>query len=141
MEKLFENFSKNEKKTLVSMLIKLSEADGQYHNNEIALIKDTGKKMGLSQDEILAVKKNPNDFKFVLPDNMKERMQMFYYLLFMIRVDGRITLTEKEMIRKIGFFLCLNTDLMNEMLDVLEKYENQRIPDNLMAEKVKKYLN
>jgi len=141
MEHIFQNISLDAKKSLIAMLIILSEADGQYDDNEIALIKDTGLKMGLSLDEIKAVKKKPNSFRFELPDNMKERIQMFYYLLFMIRIDGKITIREKDVLKKVGFHLCLNPDLMNEMLDVLEKFKNQPIPDNIMAEKVKKYLN
>ncbi len=141
MERIFSQFDDDTKKSLIAMLIMISEVDGQYDANEIALIKDTGNKMGLSVEEIKSVKKNPKGFEFKLPDNMNDRMKILYYLLFMIRVDGKITIREKDMLRKVGFKLCLNPGLLNEMLDVLEKYTNKPIPDNLMLEKVKKYLN
>ena len=141
MERIFAEFDINMKKTLIAILIGLSEADGDYNDNEIALIKDTGLKMGLTLEEIKSVKAKPNGFEYKLPHDISLRMKMFFYLLFMIRVDGVIDIREKQILKKFGFKLCLNPDLMNEMIDVLELYNNKPLPNNIIAEKIKKYLN
>ena len=97
--------------------------------------------MGLSLDEIKQVKADLNNFNLHLPDSLNDRMSMFCYLLFIIRVDGMISTREKELMKNIGFRLCLNIDLLNEMFDILEKYNNKKLPDNIIAEKLRKYLN
>ena len=141
MEHIFQSFDPEIKKSLIAMLIALSEADNEYAEYEIALIKDTGLKMGLTLDDIKYIKKNLSGYKLILPDNLSERMKIFCYLIFMIRIDGKITISEKELIKKVGFRLCLNPPLMNEIFEILEKYLNKQLPDTLIADMVKKYMN
>ena len=123
------------------MLIKLSNADHKIDANEARFIRDVAKKLGLSEKDVINIDKHPEKLHFALPDTLLERMQQFYHLLFLMGIDGEITHEEREMCRELGFRLCLNPSLMDDLINLMIDNLSQRIPEGEMLEAVKKYLN
>lgn len=123
------------------MLIKLSNADHKVDKNEARFINDMAKKLGLTENDVENIHDHPDEFLFTLPDNMLERMRQFYHLLFLMGIDGEITIEEREICRQLGFRLCLNPPLMDDLINLMIDNLNKRIPDGEMLEVIKKYMN
>ncbi|MFO7658832.1 MAG: hypothetical protein R6W78_17365 [Bacteroidales bacterium] len=137
-------FSQNDiniRKSFLLMIIKLSDADHRIDQNEARFIGDLADKLGITKDEITNIHDHPEDLQFTLPDNMLERMQQFYHLLFLMRIDGQITTEEREICRNLGFRLCLNPLLMDDLINLMVDNLSRRIPEGEMLNAVKKYLN
>ncbi len=131
----------NIKKSYLLMLIKLSDADHRSDPDEARFINDVAKKLGLTLQDIDNIHHHPEEFRFTLPDNMLDRMRQFYHLLFLMQIDGEITREEREMCRQLGFRLCLNPPLMDDLINVMIDNLNKRVPEGEMLEMIKKYLN
>lgn len=138
---LYSQNDMNIRKSYLLMLIKLSDADHKIDRNEARFINDVAKKLGLSEKDIENIHHHPEEFRFTLPDNMLDRMRQFYHLLFLMGIDGEITMEEREMCRQLGFRLCLNPPLMDDLINVMVDNLNKRLPEGEMLEMVKKYLN
>lgn len=123
------------------MIIKLSDADHRIDQNEARFIHDLASKLGLTEEDVTNIHDHPEELRFTLPDNMLERMQQFYHLLFLMGIDGKITTEEREMCRKLGFRLCLNPSLMDDLINLMIDNLSKRIPEGEMLNAVKKYLN
>ena len=131
----------NTKKSYLLMLIKLSNADHKVDKNEARFINNVAKKLGLTENDVENIHDHPDEFRFTLPDNMLERMRQFYHLLFLMGIDGEITIEEREICRQLGFRLCLNPPLMDDLINLMIDNLNKRIPDGEMLEVIKKYMN
>ena len=137
-------FSQNNidiKKSYLLMIIKLSKADHKIDPNEARFVKDLAAKLELSDAEVHNIEQHPEELHFTLPDNMLERMQQFYHLLFLMGIDGEITRDEREMCRELGFRLCLNPPLMDDLINIMIDNLSKRIPEGEMLNAIKKYLN
>jgi len=137
----YSSYDINIKKSYLLMLIKIEEADKKIDVNEEAFISFIAGKLGLTDEDIKDIRQNPGKFEFKLPDNIGDRLRIFYSLLYMMGIDGEIDKSEKEMCRKLGFRLCINPILMDDLIDIMVDNLNKRIPEDQMLEAVKKYLN
>ncbi len=137
----YSSFDENIKKSYLLMLIKIEEADKKIDINEEAFIEYIAGKLGLTENDINEIRRNPGKFEFKLPDNVDDRLRIFYSLLYMMGIDGEIQEQEKEMCRKLGFRLCINPVLMDDLIDIMVRNLNKRIPEDQMLKAVKKYLN
>jgi uncharacterized tellurite resistance protein B-like protein len=137
----YSSFDDNIKKSYLLMLIKIEEADKRIDINEEAFIEYIAGKLGLTENDIKEIRQNPRKFEFKLPDNVNDRLRIFYNLLYMMGIDGEIEEEEKEMCRKLGFRLCINPVLMDDLIDIMVRNLNKRIPEDEMLKAVKKYLN
>ncbi|MBN1188049.1 MAG: hypothetical protein JXB49_37590 [Bacteroidales bacterium] len=135
------NASLDVKKTHLFMLMYMKEVDRSSHQNEERFLLNIAHKMGLSEADIEDVKRHPENINITYPSTMEERMTFFYHLLFMMKIDGKVDEVEKELCRKIGFRLCLNPALMDELIDIMADYANRDIPDEVMLQATLKYLN
>ncbi len=131
----------NLKKSYLLMLIRLSDADRCVDQNEARFIRDMAKKLGLSDNDVENIHNHPGEFPFTLPDNMLDRMRQLYHLLFLMGIDGSITREEREICRELGFRLCLNPPLTDDLINIIVDHLNRKIPEDEMLNAVKKYLN
>jgi uncharacterized tellurite resistance protein B-like protein len=137
----YSSFNEDIKKSYLLMLIKVEEADKKIDINEEAFIMYIAGRLGLTKKDIDDIRHNPGKFEFKLPDNMDDRLRIFYSLLYMMGIDGEIREQEKEMCKKLGFRLCINPVLMDDLIDIMVRNLNKRIPEDEMLKAVKKYLN
>ena len=135
------NSDLNVKKAHILMLIIMKDADKHSHYNEEKFIYDIANKMGLFVSDVKDAIDHPEKYKAALPKTYAERMTYFYHILYLMKIDGKVDKSEKEICRKIGFRLCLNPPLMDELIDIIADYANRNIPDDLMLKTTLKYLN
>lgn len=139
---MFASFeSEEEKKSIISLLLQLAATDMDISPTEVQFIFKVAENMGLEEGKLQEVLQDPGKHPFRPPIAEKERMTVLYYLLFLMRVDRRITGQEERLLSKAAFRLGFHQELAIELIEVMKEYLNDRIPPNLMLEKVKKYMN
>ncbi len=128
-------------KEILAYLFKVMASDQEFHSREESYIQYVAKELGMIEPEIEEVRKNYQSYVFDTPRDEQSRMITFYYILFMMRADRVITPEEIAKARMYGFRLGFNELLTDDLIKVMIDYANERLPANIMVEKIKPYLN
>lgn len=128
-----------EKKSIISELIALSKVDGVVADDEVALIKQMGNMLGLSDPEILDLFQNPAPFK--PPSAPMDRIVQFHRLVLLMNVDGEISPNEIQHLKLAGIKLGLDADAVEEVLIKMQEFENNLIPPDALLAIYTKHLN
>ena len=102
---------------------------------------DIASQLGLLKEDIATIIENPEKFALKPPAAEEDRMRILYYLLFMMRVDGKIPPEEEKLCYKAGLRLGFNEQLTGDLIRVMKTYLEEDIPPEAMLDVVKKYLN
>ena len=129
------------KKNQMLLLLKLAQEDNVLDLREETFIIDIALKMGLNRQDIDNLKDNPDKVQVSIPKSEKERMTTLYHLLFLMRIDGKVTREEKDLCVKLGFRLGINPFLVEELISIMDDYDGKIVPQGVMLDAVKKYLN
>ena len=78
--------AKSHMKNLLEMAMVVSHFD----DYEYQLLKKLAKKYKVSEKEFKKIQENPAEVKFVLPVDEKEKFELFYELIHMMTIDGKI---------------------------------------------------
>lgn len=131
----------NAKKSHILMLYKMARADDRNHLNEDKMIRELADRMGLTADDLFEIQHHPERFEFTLPKTEDERLIVLYHLLFLMRIDGEITVEEQEMLRALGFRLGLSPAMINDLIRLMLQHIDKPLPDGVMLETIRKYQN
>ena len=118
----------------------LLESDGEEHPLEEMFIQDVGKRLGLTLDEIAQLNGVP-DIAFSLPESEKEKMELFYESFFLMKMDSSISTKEEETLHQIGGLLRINPMMVQDFINIGHQYIKSPIPENVLLNILKKYLN
>ena len=132
---------KDRNMAIIAMLVKMAEADNDLDLAEQEFILDVAYQIGLNGDEIEEIFTSPNKFVLKPPRNEEDRMTILYYLLFMMRIDGKIMPKEEEMCYKAGLRLGFHHALVTDLIKVMKKYLHRELPEDALLNEIKKYLN
>ncbi len=97
--------------------------------------------LGLSQVELDEVIDFAENTEAPIPKDEGGRVGYIYHLLFLLRTHGEIDEERKELCRRMGFQLCLNSLMVNELIDMINQSKAQEIPKELMLNAVKRHYN
>lgn len=128
-------------KAIIAMLVNMAEVDNDLDLVEQQFIMDIAYQIGLNGDEIEDVFSNPDQFVLKPPKYDEERMTILYYLLFTMRIDGKIMPAEEELCYKAGLRLGFNHEMVEELIQVMKNYLYEEIPSELLLDAIRKYLN
>ncbi|NNC95196.1 MAG: hypothetical protein HKN92_06495 [Chitinophagales bacterium] len=129
------------KKNQLMLLLKLAKEDKLLDSREEKFIIDIALKMGLTTKEIDTIFEEPEKMEIHIPKSEKERMTCLYHLLFLMKIDGNVKIDEKRLCKKLGFKLGINPFLVEELMQVIDEYSGKIVPQGVMLDAVKKYLN
>ena len=129
------------KQSHLRILMDLTEIDGKFHLNESLFIKNVAQKLGLTEEETNFVKENPGEINYHIPGDERERMMILYHLLFLMKMDSRVSEEEILLCRKVGLKFGFNPVLVTELIELIKENVGKAIPDGEMLERVKKYMN
>ena len=129
------------KTTYLGMLIKISLADGKWDKKEEHFFNYIAQKHGIPKNERMAILKFPDNYINELPNSYYQRIEFFYNLLFMMGIDNEITEKEKAICKEIGFKLCFNPSLMDDMIEIVTANLGKKVPVNDILKAVIKYQN
>jgi len=132
---------KDTAKTRLLDLYKIAISDGKINKNEYRFIIDIAKSIGLTNNEALDIINRNIDFKITPPKSINERMQHLFQMLFLMKIDGDINLTEINVIKNIALYLGLNLSMTEELIGVIKAYKKSLIPHEEMIGIVKRHMN
>lgn len=138
-EKYKSDYDRN--RATIAMLVKMVTVDKKIDPVEKKFLGDIARQLGLQPEDIATISENPDKFALKLPASEEERMRILYYLLFMMRVDGKIPPEEEKLCYKAGLRLGFNEQLTGDMIRIMKTYLDEDIPPDAMIDVVKKYLN
>ena len=128
-------------KAILSLIYKLIELDKKFDVREQKYLHDIAAALNLSSEEIKEVVLDPEAYKLVPPPSEQERMMILYYILFAMRIDGKILPTEENMVYDIGIKLGFRETMLNDMIDVMKKHLHKRIKPEILISIIRKYHN
>lgn len=128
------------KENILLIMISMSKVDGVIHDNEMLYILQLGLSMGMTEADIrdISVRQNPALF---VPASEADRMTIFYYLVFLIKIDGEISQEEKDMMYHFGLKLGFNHLMVSNIIRVVQANMGQKLPPDAILKEVRKYLN
>ncbi len=140
---MFENYENeyDRNRATIAMLIKMVMIDNKIDPIEKKFLGNIAHQLGLLQEDITTIIENPEKFALKPPAGEEDRMRILYYLLFMMRVDGKIPPEEEKLCYKAGLRLGFNEQLTGDLIRIMKTYLGDEIPPEAMIDVVKKYLN
>lgn len=140
---MFSNYKSElqRKQSIIAMLIQMATVDDDIASMESRFVADVASNLGLTSKDIEAVVRSPEDFVIAPPPDEQSRMEILYYLLFTMRVDGVITEKEEKLCYKAALRLGFNELLARDLIGVMKTYLKDDIPPEAMLDHIRKYLN
>ncbi|HHG84258.1 MAG TPA: TerB family tellurite resistance protein [Bacteroidetes bacterium] len=129
------------KRYIISLLVKQALSDDDFSNIEKKYLVHAARSLQLSDTEVAAIRHAPDDFDISPPPDESQRMTIFYYLLFMMRADQKVTPEEEQLCYQIGFKLGFRQDMISNFIKLMKEYLVEDLPPDAMLERVKPYLN
>lgn len=126
---------------LIRVLVSLSRSDDDFNAREFAYILDVAVKLGMDKDRFEALVRDQAEPEWQSPPSEHERMRIFYYLLFLMKIDREVRDEEKDMIHYFGFQLGFNRAMINDFVDLVSEYKDERLPEQEMLDIIRKYNN
>lgn len=118
----------------------LSLADGSLDPGERRLMHFVGGEHGLSTAEVDAELSadTPAD---AVPLTERERMNVLYYLTFLLPSNGEVKDAEQAAIYKAGFRLGFREGMVREFIAVAKDHRDGQLPPGELLGRIRKYLN
>lgn len=130
---------KNERLSLLSELIKMAKADDEVREVEFQFLLAIASQMGVTKDDFKAlfeqyIEFNPPKIEF-------ERIVQFQRLVLLMNVDLVIDEDEIAYIKDLGIRMGLHPMATNEVLKVMNEYENKVVPPEVLIGIFRTYHN
>lgn len=132
---------KDRNMAILAMMVQMAEADNDLDLAEQEFILEVAYQINLNGEEVEEIFTTPEKFVLKPPKNEEDRMTILYYILFMMRLDGKILPKEEEMAYKAGLRLGFNHDMVTDMIQVMKNYLLEELPEDALLNIIRKYLN
>ena len=68
-------------------------------------------------------------------------MTILYYLLFTMAVDGQIHEEEEKLCYELGLRLGFRENMTRDLINVMKRFLNKKLPQEALLKEIRKYLN
>lgn len=126
---------------VISMLLRMMDADGHKDRTEYLYILKVAYEMGMTQEDLAALTPDDLNRKGKMPESEQDRMKILYYLLFMMDMNGIITPEEETLIREFGYLLGFRIELVADLIRVIKEHHAGGNPTDELLDKIRTYLN
>lgn len=123
------------------MLLMLAEADDHDHELELIFISKVASRLGVSDEEVAHIDKNPQTVTFIIPQKEHERMEILYDLLFLMKFDQHVDEEEIDLIHRLAFRMGFRPTMTQEMIEVMKQHIGQLVPQQSLLNIIRKYMN
>jgi len=128
---LFESGEKKSNKGHFRNLIMIARADGIVDESEKALLLKMGKKIGLSESQIVEITDNPDKYPIYPPVSAEDRYERLIGLVEMLAADNAVDEDEVHLIRRYGIGLGFEDEhlaktvktILQKLVDGVSKYD------------------
>ena len=128
-------------KAIIGLMIKMAKVDHNIDPIEKKFIYDIAARLHLTPEDLIDVIKHPEENQLDPPADEGERMKVLYYMLFTMRIDGKVHPEEEQLCYTASLRLGFNEKMAAEMIALMKKYLNEDLPPEAMVKVVKKYMN
>lgn len=129
------------KRSTLALLVQMSNSDDQFSAIEQQYIIYVAKELGVPISEVEAIQTQPEAYDLKPPQGEQERMMILYYLLFTMRIDGKIEEGEEHLLYKAALRLGFNHQMISDLITVVKKHPKGNLPPNSLLREIKKYMN
>ncbi len=129
------------KRTYLAMLLGIGEADGKLDMWEEQFVDTIAQKLQIQENEKDEIKREPSKYITQLPDSYSQRLEFFYNLLFMMGIDNSINAAERALCKEIGFRLCFNPLLIDDLIAIMVENLGKKVPVDQVIQAIIKYQN
>jgi hypothetical protein len=116
MTTFFEHQRTSYKRNYLKNLISLASLDGNFDDNEKALIHSIGIKRGLKGWQIDALLLETGKHEFFLPESVANRMNLLYDVMQIVYADSEVNERELEFVTNIVAIFKLQPDVVNDLI-------------------------
>lgn len=122
----------NEKLSILTELIKLARTDNKLRDEEFNFLYAVAQQLGVSDEDFKGL--FDKYIEFTPPKSELDRIVQFQRLILVMNVDRDVNEQELNHIRDIGIKMGLQPTATNQLLRLMEEYENGVIPpDKLIS--------
>lgn len=129
------------RKYIISLLVKQAQSDGHFSLAEKKYLKFASDSMELTDQDVAVIRLNPDAFLISPPPDEVKRVNILYYMLFMMRADQKISPEEEALCHKVGLRLGFRADMVSDLISVMKDYLGQEMPPEAMVQKIRPFLN
>ena len=116
-------------------LLLLARADGSIDAKEEAILDEIGKKIGLSNEQISDIKKNPEKYPTFPPFGKEERIVRYINFIEVIKADGVLADAEINLLKKFGIALGFNSaDVEKYFNEINRLLDEKHTEDEILAQ-------
>lgn len=102
IEELYESGERKIDRSHFRNLVMIAKADGPMGAEEKKLLDKIGTHIGLSEEQIQGIIKNPKQFSSNTPYNREERFEQMINLVQMAQIDGNISDNEMKVLERVA---------------------------------------
>jgi uncharacterized tellurite resistance protein B-like protein len=103
----FDHPERKQDKEHFTHLLQVALADGKIENSELEMLYRSGRKLGLTKEEIDILLENSKNSAFVPPYELSKRFGQLYDIIKMVYADGQVNNNEMRLATglaiKLGF--------------------------------------
>ena len=134
-----EEDNKKERLSLLSDLIKMAKADDEVREIEFDFLLILAQQMGVSKEDFKVLFEQY--IAFHPPKLEGERILQFQRLILIMNVDADMSQEELDYIRELGMKMGLHPNATNEVLTIMNNYENKVVPPEKLISIFKTFHN
>jgi uncharacterized tellurite resistance protein B-like protein len=107
-------------KSHMKNLIEMAAVDGNFDASEKMLLKVIARKNNISESQLQQIQANPDNVKFELPTNAREKFHQFYDLVHMMSVDQTIHPEEMKLCNLYAVRFGYRREKSNEIIEAIQ---------------------
>ncbi len=141
---MFAFFESKEKKVVKSHmrhLVRLANADGVLHKNEVKFIKKIALANGLSEREINNIIERPTDVEIVIPESRDEKFYQIFDLVQLMMKDGEVNDAEMEFCMEVANRLGFKRVIVGVLLEKISRGINGGLTREELKDEAAPFIN
>ena len=130
----------SQKENILRYVIQAAKANTNITEIEMSYLKDLCEYLDISNEDLHLFLREVNDDIDVPKDEMS-RMEILYYLFFILMSDNNIDQSEQDFLFKAALKLGFRPQLINNVLAVFTHYRGRDLPNTALLDEAKKFMN
>lgn len=131
---------KARKENIISIVTNMTMVDGEVHENEFFYLLKLGLSFGLTAEEVREIILQ-RDSTVYIPHPEEDRIEILYYLVFLMKADGKISKEESELLYHYGLKLGFNHLMIDNIISIVKANVTTNLSPDALLNEIKKYLN
>ena len=137
----FDHPEKKQDKEHFTHLIQIALADGKIENSELEMLYSSGKKLGLTKEEIDILLEDSKKSAYIPPYELAKRFEQLYDIIKLVYADGQVNNNEMRLTTGLAIKLGFTEEEIPFLLALLiNGVKNGEDEEDLLAMYKKKRL-